>query len=128
MRPSSTLRIAVDSIECLNLGSARLKAFPAFFIVGFGVGRDASALQRACGRRDDAEHAGTQKLTSPDGCFAPIAHQNSPWSTDNVVTPSERETLERSRIGRTPLVAAELILPMMVCRVSLLGILKGRKG
>src|SRR4051794_8818132 len=99
MQASSTLRVAVDSIESLNLGSVRLKASPPFFIAGFGVGRDAAALQRAGGRRDDAEHPGAQKLTSPDGCFAPIAHQNSPWSADNVVTPSERETLERSRNG-----------------------------
>src|SRR4051812_20767030 len=77
MRASSTLRVAVDSIESLNLGSVRLKTSSAFFNVGFGVGGGTAALQRGCGRGDDAEHSRTQKLTSPDGCFLPIAHQKN---------------------------------------------------
>src|SRR5258708_4138859 len=85
MGACSTLRVAVGSVELLTLARVRLIARFAFFAVGFGVGGGGADLHGACGRCDEADHAGAEELTSPHCCLGPLAHRNSPWSADVVV-------------------------------------------
>src|SRR6266849_3188691 len=51
---SLMLRVAVDSVEGLNLGRVCLKASLAFFAVGFGVSGGGAWLQRARGGCEEA--------------------------------------------------------------------------
>src|SRR6476660_6712611 len=71
---SSALRLAVDSIEVLNLGGVWLKASLAFFAVAFGVSGSDAGLQSACGGCEQAGHAGAEQLPSSDCCL-PFAHE-----------------------------------------------------
>src|SRR5882757_6325007 len=75
MGASSTLRVAVDSVELLHLARVCLIARLAFFAVGLGVSGGGADLRRACGCCDEADHAGAEQLTSPHCCLGPLAHR-----------------------------------------------------